>query len=149
MAYCTPSDVLVHTGVSTDADTIVIAQSMIELFTNRTEPASGSVDVSDRDLYWLKLATCYQVAFMESNTNLFTQGNIKQISQGDLMMTFSGSGAGSALTSLVAPLARKALERCTWTRVRSVRVGSDTVSNHDFPEVENWVDEDEAEWEPM
>ena len=66
-------------------------------------------DISDRDRYWLKLATCYQAAFVLDNPDLFSRADVTSASQDGESANFRNVDA-----HLLAPLARKAIRRLSW-----------------------------------
>lgn len=137
--YATVQEVKNYTGLSVDTSQIAQAQAIIELYTNRTE--EGSKDVTDRDLHWLKLATCYQTAYMDSHPELFSIMDASSYSQGDMSVNFRSH----ADAIVIAPLAKKALAQVRWNRTRSVLVASDFVSNNDI----EGDDDDYGSWTPI
>lgn len=66
-------------------------------------------DISDRDRYWLKLATCYQAAFVLDNPDIFSRADVTSASQDGETAAFRNVDA-----HIVAPLARKAIRRLSW-----------------------------------
>lgn len=66
-------------------------------------------DISDRDRYWLKLATCYQAAFVLDNPDLFSRADVTSASQDGESANFRNVDA-----HLLAPLARKCIRRLSW-----------------------------------
>lgn len=126
MAYATVSDVQKYTGMATSQSVIDRAQAIIELYTNRTE--EGSKGVTDRDLHWLKLATCYQTAYMITHPEVYSLMDAESFSQGDLSVRFRGHADGA----VIAPLAKKALGQVRWNRSRSILVKSDFITNSDI-----------------
>jgi hypothetical protein len=71
-------------------------------------------DVSDRDRYWLKLATCYQAAWLAAQADLFERNAVTSASQDGESATFTPDA------HTLAPLARKAIKRLSWRGVRSL-----------------------------
>lgn len=138
MALTTVADVSTYTGVTVDSSAVAQAQFIIELFSNRTEAASGSF--TDRDSYWMKMAVAYQAAYMDSHPEVFNLMDVNSINQGDLSVNFKKD----ASFAIVAPLARMALARTSWSRTRSIRVNSDFIT-----ELDNVTDDGPGAWHPI
>lgn len=66
-------------------------------------------DISDRDRYFLKLATAYQAAFIADNPDLFSRADVTSAGQDGESATFRNVDA-----HILAPLARKAIRRLLW-----------------------------------
>lgn len=66
-------------------------------------------EIDDRDRYFLRLATAYQVAFMHDNPDMFSRADVTDASQDGESASFRNPDA-----HLLAPLARKALRRLSW-----------------------------------
>lgn len=112
MAWATPADVDAVTGLTVDLAAISRATSTLETITGLIE----SVDrpgITDRDRHFLKLMTCYQVAFMKDNPDIFSREDITSGSQ-------DGESANyrNVDSHLFAPLARKSYRRLSWRSLR-------------------------------
>lgn len=134
MPYASVAEVNTYTGVSVSAAAVTKAQTLIELYSNRTEASSGTM--SARDLYWLKLATAYQAAYMDAHPELFNLMDAKSYSQGDISISFRDNSDAT----MIAPLAKRALQTLSWNRSRSVTLSSDFVLNEDI------INADEVEY---
>lgn len=138
MAYVTVSQVKDMTGVTISSSGIIKAQTIIEMFSNRTE-AEGA-DVSDRDLYWLRLATAYQAAYMDSHPELYELMNVNVLIQGDLHVNFKQDRRNM----LVAPMADVALKNISWMRSRSISMNSPF--QHGSVESDTLATDDDEDW---
>lgn len=145
MAYVSVADALAITGTTLDAEAIRRAQYLIELSTNRTEAASG--DMSERDLYWLKLATAFQASYIDSHPEVYAGMDISYLTQGDVSISFRSRSESIWL----APMARKALNNVSWMRNRSVLVNSQFQRGSIDADVSDYVDadSDDGDWEPL
>jgi hypothetical protein len=116
--WATVADVDEITGLTiADDKPIRRAQATLATVTGLI-PEVVRPDITDRDKYWLKLMTCYQVAFMAENPDLFTRNDVTSAAQDGQSATFRNVDS-----HLFAPLARKAYRRLSWralTRPRDV-----------------------------
>jgi hypothetical protein len=107
-SWALPADVLDVTGVTADVATISRAVATLETMTGLIEGVSRP-DMTDRDRHYLKLATCYQVAFMADNPDLFSRADVTSASQDGESATFRNVDA-----HILAPLARKSIRKLSW-----------------------------------
>lgn len=107
-SWATADDVASVTGLTVDVAAISRAVATLETVTGLIE-AVDRPDVSDRDRHYLKLMTCYQVAFMADNPDLFSRADVTSASQ-------DGESANyrNVDSHLFAPLARKSYRRLSW-----------------------------------
>lgn len=91
----------------TDAE-IRRAQATLETVTGLIADVDRP-DLSDRDRHFLKLMTCYQVAFMKDNPDLFSRADVTSAAQDGQSAAFRNVDS-----HLFAPLARKAYRRLSW-----------------------------------
>lgn len=112
MPWAIPADVDDVVGLTVDAETIRRATATLETITGLIE-AVDRPDITDRDRYWLKLMTCYQVAFMADNPDLFSRNDVTSASQDGESASFRNVDS-----HLFAPLARKAYRRLSWRSLR-------------------------------
>lgn len=117
MVWATPADVDLIVDLSVDVKAIARATATLETVTGLIE-AVDRPDINDRDKHFLKLMTCYQVAFMKDNPDLFSRADVESASQDGEAANFRNVDS-----HLFAPLARKAYRRLSW---RSVRLLSPT-----------------------
>ena len=112
MPWATPTDVDGVVGLTVDVATISRATSTLETITGLIE-AVDRPDITDRDQHFLKLMTCYQVAFMAENPDLFSRADVTDASQDGESASFRNVDS-----HLFAPLARKAYRRLSWRSLR-------------------------------
>lgn len=98
-------------------------------------------DISDRDRYWLKLATCYQAAFVLDNPDLFSRNDVTSVSQDGESANFRNVDA-----HLLAPLARKCIRRLSWRgltrpRDRAAQRGPVNILSEEY--------DDSLAWKPV
>lgn len=91
-----------------------LAAQSIELHTGLIEEVER-VDISGRDRYWLKLAVCYQAAWLLTQPDYLERLAVSSASQDGQSAT-----AGNADWLTLAPLTRKALKRLSWRGTRTV-----------------------------
>ncbi|MFB7111731.1 hypothetical protein [Streptomyces sp. NPDC056291] len=116
--WATTADVLDITGVTVTEAQLTRAQHVIDMVSGRTYDIHDLLVAENRrrDLYWLKLAVAYQAAWMIAQPDMFTRMNVTRVDQD---MSEAEMGA-SAL--VLAPLARRALNRLSWRGTRSLQV---------------------------
>lgn len=122
--WCTAADVLQLTGKTVDDPQVYQANATMELHLGRTyvemmsTPDSGQVKLGRRDLEWLRRACAYQCAWITAQPDLFTRLDMDAVAATGRPIQLKDRG----LT--LAPLARKALERVSWLRTRSMHIRS-------------------------
>lgn len=115
-SWAQAADVAVITGVTVTDAQVMQAQSLIDMFSARTY---DSLDrIGTRDLHWLKLAVAYQCVWMLAQPDLFTRLDFATIAAGARPVQLKDDSLR------VAPMAAKALRRCSWLRSRSLHVRS-------------------------
>lgn len=115
-SWAQADDVLTYTGEAVTDAQVMRAQAIIDMFTARTYDALPRIGT--RDLYWLKLATAYQAAWMLSQPDMYSRLDFATISAGSRPVELKED------TLRIAPLAAKALKRVSWLRSRSLHVRS-------------------------
>ena len=106
--WATTADVKTKTGVTVTDTERTIAVGVLETVTGLIEEVER-VGISGRDRYWLKVATCYQAAFVFENPDLFSRADVTSASQDGESASYRNVDA-----HLLAPLARKAIRRLSW-----------------------------------
>lgn len=109
-------DVLAYTGKTVTDAHVLRAQVIIDMFTARTYDALPRI--GSRDLYWLKVATAFQAAWMLAQPDLYDRLDFATIAAGSRPVQLKEN------TLLIAPFAAKALKRLSWLRSRSLHVRS-------------------------
>ncbi|WP_326779720.1 hypothetical protein OG481_02160 [Streptomyces longwoodensis] len=115
-AWATAQDVIDATGVSVTEQQLAQAQSDIEIFTNRIY--TDTPRIRTRDLYWLGRAVARQAAWLAGQFGLETRLDATQIQQDQVSTTLQGDGL------VLAPMAKRALQRVSWMRSRTVHIRS-------------------------
>jgi hypothetical protein len=113
MSWATTAETLTYTGIEvTDAE-IAQAQAIVELFADVTEDAT----LSTKNSRLLKMAVAYQAAWITEHPDLFTHVDVSTMLQDGLQFV---SGHENAF--VLAPFARRAINRLSWRRNRSIKV---------------------------
>jgi len=105
------------TGYQMIPEDIQWAQAIIEVYVGRSEP-----DVDDpRDLAMLARAVAFQAAYGKVNgTMIYEQVQVKSLTVGGTNYTFH---QGDEAAPYIAPLAKMACSKLSWTRSRTVKTG--------------------------
>ncbi len=115
-SWATLDDVATYTEVTATTAQLTRAQAIIDMFAGRTfdaQPRTGA-----RDQYWLKLAVCYQAAWLTAQPDLFQRIDLAAITMGSRSVALKDDSLR------IAPLAAKALSKVSWMRGRSLHVQS-------------------------
>jgi hypothetical protein len=115
MAWATISETLTYTGITVGADNIEAAQAMIELFADVTEDSDDNITSKNARL--LKMAVAYQAAWITDHPDVFTHIDISTMLQDGIQYSQRHENAG-----VLAPMARRAIDRLSWRRTRSIRI---------------------------
>lgn len=127
MAWATADDLLNYLGVTLqDTRFLTLANTDVTVYANRSQAASASI--SNRDLLALKLATCYQAAWLPAQPDALTRVNIESSTVDGESVRFSSDAQQN-----LAPGAIRALKNLSWKGSRtlvvpptSVRLGSNS-----------------------
>lgn len=111
--WATTTDVATYTRATVDTATLAVAQATIDIRAGRLPVDADRIGA--RDQYWLKLAVCYQAAWVNSQPDAFDRLDLT--SSGGAQST---SYAPSAMT--LAPFAKDALRRVSWLQSQSLHV---------------------------
>jgi len=117
MAWATTAETLSYTGIAVGQDNIDAAQVMIEIFADVTEASSDAGNISPKNLRLLKLAVAYQAAWMTSQPDLFTRTDVGLMTQDGISFTSPHANSG-----VLAPMAKRAIDRLSWRRNRNQRI---------------------------
>lgn len=113
--FATIEEITTVTGKTVDATTRSLAAQAVELATGLLEEVERP-DVSDRDRYFLKLATAYQAAWLQGQPDYLTRNDLTSASQD------GQSAAGGPDWLTLSPMARRAIKRLSWAGTRSVAI---------------------------
>lgn len=114
-AWATPQQVDA-TGMAVTQQQLAQAQASVEVFCNRIY--ADTPRIRPRDVHWLGQAVAYQAAWITEQYDLATRLDATATSQ---------DGVSNQLTAdalVLAPMAGRALRRCSWMRSRTIHVRS-------------------------
>lgn len=144
MPWATVQDVDAVVGLTVDLGAISRATATLETITGLIE-AVDRPDITDRDRHFLKLMTCYQVAFMADHPDIFSGQDVTSASQDGESASFRNVDS-----LLFAPLARKAYRRLSWRSLRLLSpVGGTGVAPRARVDVNSEAFDDRLPWESM
>lgn len=138
--WATTADVLSLTGKTVTDEQLAQANSVVEVRGGRLYSISAT-RIGARNTEWLKRAVAYQAAWMLRQPDYFGRMDVTAISQDGRSSTLRDGGME------LAPLARVALNRCSWMRSRSMHVRSafqDGTGAASDPS----IDTDDDDWGP-
>lgn len=107
-AWATVDDVQTYTGEQVSDEDLLRAQDIVELFAGVT---FDSVELSPRNLRCLNRAVAYQAGWATGRPDLYTQTDVDTVSQDGHSHTPKHENS-----DLLAPLARRWLNRLTWVQ---------------------------------
>lgn len=138
--WATVSDVNDIVGLVVTDQEILRAQATLETITGLIADVDRP-DITDRDRHFLKLMTCYQVAFMKDNPDLFSRADVTSASQDGQSASFRNVDS-----HLFAPLARKAYRRLSW---RALTRSNDTAPVSGRVNILSEEYDDSLAWKPV
>ncbi|MEV0220891.1 hypothetical protein [Streptomyces sp. NPDC050704] len=148
MPWATTSNVTTYTGVTVTAAQVEQAQAIVEIFADTTEDASDAGNISSKNLRLLKLAVAYQAAWITQHPDAFTNIDITQVQQDGVVATMQHNNA-----LVLAPMAKRCIDRLSWRRTRSLRIGRMAGSGSGIPRRMNLtnavLDDNDPRWRPM
>jgi hypothetical protein len=114
VAWASSDDLLNYLGVVLQDDRYLTqANTTISTYANRSEAASASI--SSRDLLALKLATCYQAAWLPAQPDALTRTNIESSTVDGESVRFASDAQQN-----LAPGAIRALKNLSWKASRTL-----------------------------
>lgn len=148
MTWATTSDVATYTGTTATAAQVEQAQAMVEVFADTTEDASDAGGISPKNLRLLKLAVAYQTAWMIQHPDAFTNIDVSQVQQDGVVATMQHNNA-----LVLAPMAKRCIDRLSWRRIRSLRIGPMRGAGSGIPRRMNLTsavrDDNDPRWQPL
>lgn len=142
MPWASIIDVDNVTGLTVDLRAISRATSTLETITGLIE-AIDRPDITDRDRHFLKLMTCYQVAFMRDHPDLFSREDVTSAGQDGESASYRNVDS-----HLFAPLARKAYRRLSWRSTQLLMESAGTPPRR-VVDVNSEEYDDAQAWEPV
>lgn len=116
--FATIAEITTLTGVTVNETTRGLAAQSIETKTGLIEGTlAARTDISDRDLYFLKLACAYQAAWLQAQPDFLTRNDVSAVSADGQ----SATGRADWLT--LSPMARSSIKRLSWAGTRSMLIG--------------------------
>lgn len=112
--WATAADVLTYTTTTVDDDAVTRAQATIDIHAGRLP--EDAERIGTRDQYWLKLAVCYQAAWLAAQPDAFERLEVTEAGGATNRTMFT------ELALVLAPNAKWALKRVSWLRSRSLHV---------------------------
>lgn len=147
MAWATVSNVLTYTGFTATEAQLTQAQAVIEMFADTTTDASDAGNISPKNLRLLKLAVSYQAAWITQHPDAFTNIDLTNFNQDQVSGTLAHANA-----LILAPLAKRCIDRLSWKRIRPLRIGP-MGGGGQIPRTMNLTsttaDEDDPRWRPL
>lgn len=147
MTWATTGDVPFYTGLTATEAQVAQAQAVIELFADTTEDASDAGNISTKNLRLLKQAVAYQAGWITQHPDAFTNMDTSSVSQDQVSATWLHANAG-----ILAPLAKRCIDRLSWRRMRPQRIGRRR-SHGQIPRTMNVtsavMDENDPRWRPI
>lgn len=131
-SWTSPGEVLSLTGVAVTEAQLAYAQGVIDIYSGTTTAAID--DIGDRDLRLLKMAAGYQAVWQIQQVDVTSRSDVTDVSQDG--MSFKPLDADALV---LAPLARRCLERLSWLKSRALGVRHQHSARR-FPRVEVWQD---------
>lgn len=147
MTWATTSDVITYTGCNATAAQVEQAQAVIEMFADTTLDASAAGNISPKNLRLLKLAVAYQAGWITQHPDAFTNIDVSNYNQDQVSGTLAHANA-----LILAPLAKRCIDRLSWKRIRPLRIGMRSGGGQ-IPRTMNLTsttaDEDDPRWRPL
>lgn len=122
--WATTADVLSLTGVTITQTQLDQANALIELHSGRVYTLStltnpnGVTNTGARDIEWMRRACVYQAVWMLSQPDMFSRLEVQAVASKGRPIPL----VPSAL--VLAPLAKRALDRVSWRKSRSLHIRS-------------------------
>lgn len=139
--WATVTDVANITGKTVSEVDRTLAATAIELHTGLIESVER-VDMKARDRYWLKLAVVYQSAWLAVQPDYLERNAVASASQDGQSAT-----AGNPDWLTLAPLARKAIRKLSWTGARTIEAA--TEQRRARLDVLSESSDDSLKWSPI
>jgi len=143
MPWATVGDVDTVVSLTVTAEEISRATSTLETITGLIE-AIDRPDITDRDRHFLKLMTCYQVAFMRDNPDIFSRADVTSASQDGESATYRNVDS-----HLFGPLARKAYRRLSWRSKSLLMPDGSAPARTTTRDVNSEAFDDALPWSPV
>lgn len=141
MVWATSDDVVELLGASATAAKLARANADVTVYANRSPAASAGM--RERDLYWLRMATCYQAVWLDEQVSVDARQSVDSMSQDGMSVNY----AGGEWKVVLAPMAGRTLRNLSWKATRTERPGIDVLAVAMGFLRESF--DDDHEWEPL
>lgn len=151
-SWASIAETTAYTGITVSQNNLDVAQSMIELFADVVY--GQTADISTKNARLLKMAVAYQAAWLTAHPDLFTHVDINTMNQDGIFYTQRNENS-----YVLAPMARRAINRLSWKRNRNIKVrpstrrliGKHFVNAGDYELIESYNyhephEDDNVEW---
>lgn len=138
--FATVAQILATVKRNVTGDTRDLAAQAIEMHTGLIE-AVDRPDISDRDRYWLMLATSYQAVWLMSQPDY-----LERLAVGTVTQDGHSATPGNPDWLTLAPAARKCLKRLNWRGVRTVQTAG---VRRMVPNINSDEYEETLDWQPV
>jgi hypothetical protein len=115
VAWATAADVEEIVGREVESSVLAQADGHITIYANRTPDAVDGM--SARDRYWLKVATCWQAAWLDQQVAVDGRSTATSLSTDGQSVT-----RDAEYQVVLGPLAARALRNLSWKASRSLDV---------------------------
>lgn len=115
--WASTADVLAYTGATVTDAQIAVSQGLIDIYAQVTPDTTDPI--SERDLRLLKQALAYQTVWQVNQIDVMTRTDVSSVNQDNMQFTPAGPES-----LILAPLAKRCLDRLSWRKPRSLRVRS-------------------------
>lgn len=145
--WATAADVLAYTGATVTDAQISVSQGVIDIYSQVT---TDTIDpISERDRRLLKQALAYQTVWQINQVDVFTRTDVSSVNQDN--MQFAPANAEALM---LAPLAKRCLDRLSWRRPRSLRLRPGRGTRYQTVEAwqDSWLRDGEgthSDWQPL
>ena len=125
MGWASASDMLTHLGTMAASSYLPLASTMITTYANRTESASAAI--GNRDLFALKLATCYQAAWLPSQPDILGRVNVESSTVDGESVRFSSDAQQNLTPGAMRALKKPPMELTNaWLIAATLQAAMDT-----------------------
>lgn len=122
---------------------LMLAQVFIEIFAGTTETASDEELISAQNLTRLAQAVAFQAVWLDDHPDVVKAMDVRGVSQDGLSAEYLHANA-----HLLAPMAKRCIDRLTWKRA-PLRVRGPRTTYPDRGNRDSAVRDDQYVWTPM
>jgi hypothetical protein len=145
MAWASMDQVVQWTGRTCTQESLALAQTMIETFAGTTTEASDAELIASKNLRKLGQAVAFQAVWLDAHPDVLEGVDVEGVSQDGLNAQYAHANA-----HLLAPLAKRCLDRLSW--MREIRASRGMWSRRraiDHGNRDSAVADDRYEWGPL